>query len=80
MPPGELADQITAMVRDYLAAWIRDLQAADRYLGLDADVVAEIYARLALSLVLAPEGRIPMHDDAATRAFATTYLVPLLGD
>lgn len=80
VPPGELADQITAMVRDYLAAWIRDLQAADRYLCLDADVVAEIYARLALSLVLAPEGRIPMHDDAATRAFATTYLVPLLGD
>lgn len=79
VPPGELADQITAMVRDYLATWIRDLQAVGRYVGLDADVVAEIYARLALSLVLAPEGRIPMHDDAATRAFATTYLVPLLG-
>lgn len=77
--PGELADQIMVMVRDYIAGWIRDLQAEGRYLGVDADIVAEIQARLALSLVLAPEGRIPMHDDAATRAFATTYLVPLLG-
>ena len=49
------------------------------YLDIDADIVAEIQARLALSLVLAPDGRIPMHDDAATRAFATKYLVPLLG-
>jgi len=77
--PGELADQIMVMVRDYIAGWIRDLQAEGRYLGVAADIVAEIQARLALSLVLAPEGRIPMHDDAATRAFATTYLVPLLG-
>ena len=38
-----------------------------------------IGGNLALSLVLAPDGRIPMHDDAATRTFATTYLVPLLG-
>ena len=33
----------------------------------------------AVSLVLVPEGFIPMHDDAATHAFATQYLVPLLG-
>lgn len=79
VPPGELADQIMVMVRDYLAGWIRDLQAAGRYLSVDADIVAEIQARLALSLVLAPDGRIPMHDDVATRGFATRYLVPLLG-
>lgn len=77
--PGALVDQVMAMARDYLAGWIRDLQAEGRYRSVDADLVAEIEARLALSLVLAPEGRIPMHDDAATRAFATTYLVPLLG-
>jgi hypothetical protein len=77
--PGELVDQVMVMARDYIAGWIRDLQAEGRHLGADADIVAEIYARLALSLVLAPDGRIPMHDDAATRAFATTYLVPLLG-
>jgi len=77
--PGELVDQVMVMARDYIAGWIRDLQDAGRYLAVDGDVVAEIYARLALSLVLAPQGRIPMHDDAATRAFATAYLVPILG-
>lgn len=77
--PGELADQVMVMARDYIAGWIRELQAEGRHLGAHPDIVAEIYARLALSLVLAPDGRIPMHDDAATRAFATTYLVPLLG-
>ncbi|MEZ0578059.1 TetR/AcrR family transcriptional regulator [Nocardioides sp. MH1] len=76
---GELADQVMVLVRDYLARFVRDLQSEGRYLGVDADIVAEIQARLALSLILAPEGRIPMHDDAATRAFATKYLVPLLG-
>ncbi len=77
--PGELIDQVMVLARDYIAGWIRDLQAQGSYRGTDGDVVAEIYARLALSLVLAPEGNIPMHDDAATRAFATAYLVPLLG-
>lgn len=77
--PGELVDQIMALARDYLAGWITGLQAQGRYVGVDADIVAEIQARLALSLVLAPEGRIPMHDDAATRAFATKYLLPVLG-
>jgi len=77
--PGELADQIMLQARDYIAGWIRELQEQGRYLGIDADIVAEIEARLALSLVLAPEGRIPMHDDEATRAFALHYLVPLLG-
>ncbi len=79
VPPGELVDQIMVMVRDYIAGWIRDVQAEGRYVSVDADIVAEIQARLALSLVLAPDGRIPMHDDVATRAFATRYLVPLLG-
>jgi TetR/AcrR family transcriptional repressor of uid operon len=77
--PGELIDQVMVLARDYIAGWIRDLQAQGSHRGTDGDVVAEIYARLALSLVLAPEGNIPMHDDAATRAFATAYLVPLLG-
>lgn len=77
--PGELVDRIVSMARDYIAGWIRGLQAEGRYRDADADVVAEIEARLAMSLVLAPEGRIPMHDDAATRAFARKYLLRLLG-
>lgn len=77
--PGEMIDQIMTLARDYIATWIRELQADGRYRSVEADVVAEIEARLAVSLVLAPDGFIPIHDDAATRAFATTYLVPLLG-
>lgn len=76
---GDLADQLMAMARDYLATWIHDLQAQGRYLGVDAEIVAEIEARLALSLIVAPGGKIPMHDEEASRAFAATYLVPLLG-
>lgn len=76
---GDLADQLMAMARDYIAAWIRDLQEQGRYLGVDAEIVAEIEARLALSLIVAPDGKIPMHDEQASRAFALTYLVPLLG-
>ena len=77
--PGVLLDQVMVMAREYIAARIREWQAGGLYREVDAEIVAEIHARLALSLVLAPEGRIPMHDDAATRAFATKYLVPLLG-
>lgn len=77
--PGELVDRIMVMARDYIAGWIRELQAGGRFVGVDADIVAEIQARLAVSLVLAPDGSIPMHDDEATRAFARKYLVPLLG-
>ena len=76
---GDLADRIIAMVRDYLANWIRGLQAEGRFLSVEPDVVAEIEARLALSLVIVPEGQIPIHDNAGARAFAARYLVPLLG-
>jgi AcrR family transcriptional regulator len=76
---GDLADRIIAMVRDYLAGWIRDLQALGRFLSIEPEVVAEIEARLALSLVIVPEGQIPIHDNAGARAFAARYLVPMLG-
>jgi len=77
--PGDLVDQLVTRARSRVSDWIRELQADGRYLDADPDVVAELQARLAMSLVLVPEGFIPMHDDAATRAFATKYLVPLLG-
>lgn len=76
---GDLADQIIVMVRDYIAGWIRELQADGRYRSIEPDVVGEMEARLALSLVIVPEGRIPIHDYAAARTFAARYLVPMLG-
>lgn len=77
--PGDVVDQVVGIATTCMADWVRSLQAQGRYLSVDADVVAEIQARLALSLVLAPDGHIPMHDDAATRAFALQYLMPVLG-
>lgn len=63
----------------YIAGLIEQWQAAH---GLDnsydAALIAEICARLAHSLALTPEGRIPVSDDAAARVFARTYLLPLL--
>jgi TetR/AcrR family transcriptional regulator, repressor for uid operon len=76
---SDLLDLVMAMARDAVAAWLRGYQAHGRFLSLDPEVIGEIYARLALSLVLTPDGVIPMHDDDATRAFAKQYLVPLLG-
>lgn len=77
--PGELVDQLMTGAREVISDWIRALQADGRYRSADADVVAELEARLAVSLILIPDGFIPMHDDAATHAFAAQYLVPLLG-
>jgi AcrR family transcriptional regulator len=76
---GDILDQLMQDARTRVSDWIRALQAQGRYMDADPDVVAELQARLAVSLVLSPDGFIPMHDDAATRAFATQYLVPLLG-
>lgn len=77
--PDDLVDWLMTNARTRVSDWIRNLQAQGRYLDADPDVVAELEARLAVSLVLIPDGFIPMHDDGATRAFATRYLVPLLG-
>jgi hypothetical protein len=76
---GDLADRILTMVHGYLAEWIRGFQSEGRYQSIDPEVVAEIEARLALSLVIAPEGKIPIHDKSAARAFAARYLVAMLG-
>jgi AcrR family transcriptional regulator len=46
--------------------------------GRDPRVVAEMLVRLAISFTLTPDGVVPVDDDAAVRAFAKSYLVPLL--
>jgi AcrR family transcriptional regulator len=44
----------------------------------DAEVVAELLTRLAQSLVLTPEGTIPVNDERRLRKFARSYLTALL--
>ncbi|MEV6139272.1 TetR/AcrR family transcriptional regulator [Nocardia sp. NPDC051990] len=72
------AGPIIAVGRTYLAEKLRELRSgADD--GFDFELVAEIMARLALSLALTPDGLIPIDDVAAGRDFARRTLLPMVG-
>lgn len=65
----------TAYIADLVERWQSAYGFDNAY---DPRLIAEIFARLAHSLALTPDGRIPVGDEAAARAFARTYLLPLL--
>jgi AcrR family transcriptional regulator len=44
----------------------------------DPEATAEVMVRLGLSVLFAPSGHIPLDTDEDLRAFATSYLLPLL--
>jgi len=72
------AGPIIAVGRTYLAEKLRELRSgADD--DFDADLIAEIMARLALSLALTPDGLIPIDDVEAGRDFARRTLLPMVG-
>ncbi|QIS18986.1 TetR/AcrR family transcriptional regulator [Nocardia terpenica] len=73
------AGPILAVGRAYLADKLRGLQKANPDLEFDADLVAEIMARLAHSLALTPDGLIPLGDAQAAREFARRTLMPMVG-
>ncbi|MBF6468816.1 TetR/AcrR family transcriptional regulator [Nocardia beijingensis] len=73
------AGPILAVGRDYLAEKLRELRNAGGTHDFDADLVAEIMARLALSLALTPDGLIPVSDRDAAREFARRTLLPMVG-
>ncbi len=74
----EYGAPVLALGRSFIAAHIRRWQAEGAVVGFDADLVAEIFARLAHSLMLTPGGLIPSTDERAAREFARKHLVPLL--
>lgn len=65
------AGPATGAVREYLAGHLREAG------GIDADVVAELMVRIAVSFLTAPEGCVPLRTDDEIRAFARRHLVPL---
>ncbi|MBW0272612.1 TetR family transcriptional regulator [Nocardia sp. MH4] len=73
------AGPILAVGRGYLADKLRELQAGATVPDFEPDLVAEIMARLALSLALTPDGLIPLDDPAAGRDFARRTLLPMVG-
>jgi hypothetical protein len=68
---------VLAFLRDFLADQLR--RAADPPAAAAVDAAAEVMIRLAMSVYLAPHGCIPTGTDDELRAFARSYLVPLLG-
>ncbi|MEU6587154.1 TetR/AcrR family transcriptional regulator [Nocardia sp. NPDC046763] len=73
------AGPILALGRTYLAEKLRVLQASTDVPAFDADLVAEVLARLGQSLVLTPDGLIPLTDETAAREFARRTVLPMIG-
>ncbi len=66
---------VIAFQRHAVASWLGS-SGGGPLSDEDAAMVAEWTARLGVSLILAPEGLIPLEDDDDMRAFIARYLVP----
>ncbi|TDC76782.1 TetR/AcrR family transcriptional regulator [Actinomadura sp. 7K507] len=74
------AGPLLAAARGYLAGRLRTAQRAGAAPPhVDPEVVAEILIRLTQSLMLTPDGHIPLDDEGA-RDFARRYLLPIIRD
>ena len=66
---------VIAVVRRSVADWLGS-SGGGPLSDEDAEMVAEGITRLGVSLILAPEGPIPLNDDEGLRAYFARYLVP----
>ena len=66
---------VIAVVRGSIADWLGASGGGPLSDG-DADKVAEGFIRLGMSLILTPEGLIPIDDDEGLRAYFARYVVP----
>lgn len=83
--PEELVPYLTlrgagviAAASEFLVEQYRQVAGPSLGAGRDPRVLAEMVVRLAISFTLTPDGVVPVDDDDAVRAFARSYLVPLL--
>jgi AcrR family transcriptional regulator len=70
-------EPILMLGRDYIADFIHRLQRAGSLPAFDAEPVAEMVARIALSMLLTPQTSIPLRDEAAARQFAREHITVL---
>ncbi|MEU0543358.1 TetR/AcrR family transcriptional regulator [Nocardia sp. NPDC005978] len=75
---SENGSPLLELGRGFLSGIIRRWQTDRTIADFDADLVAEIFARLAYSLALTPQGLIPLADTDSARRFARIHLIPLL--
>jgi AcrR family transcriptional regulator len=66
------------LARAFMAEEIRRARADLGIVDVDAEQVAEIFARLTHSLVLTPPSCLPLDDDERTREFARRHIVPMV--
>jgi AcrR family transcriptional regulator len=73
------AGPVLELGRTYLAEFIRRLQLQNGLPTFDVEPVAEMVARVALSMALTPQTCIPFDDEEAARRFARQHLAGVLG-
>jgi TetR/AcrR family transcriptional regulator, repressor for uid operon len=66
---------VIAVVRRSVADWL-GCSGGGPLCDEDAEMVAEGITRLGVSLILTPEGPIPLYDDEGLRAYFARYIVP----
>ncbi|MCB9656094.1 MAG: TetR/AcrR family transcriptional regulator [Sandaracinaceae bacterium] len=67
-----------AFARTYVANKLREGRAEMGLPDVNLDPVAEIFARMSLSMLLTPRTSLPVEDDEEARAFARRHLVPMV--
>jgi AcrR family transcriptional regulator len=72
------AGPIIAIGSQFIADQIRAAQRAKEIPAYDPKPVAEMLARLAHSMMLTPQGGLPLETDAHVRAFARRCVAPIL--
>jgi chorismate mutase len=70
---------VLALGRAYLADFIGRLQVRDQLPAFDPEPVAEMVARVALSMALTPQTCIPIEDEQVARIFVRQHLATVFG-
>lgn len=73
------AGPVLALGRDYVTGVLTRLQDEGLLPAFDPEPVAEVLARLSLSLALTPESVLPLDDEEKSRALFRAHIVPALG-